>query len=488
MNENLLELEPKLLWKNFRELTLIPHPSKHEEKITEFLIGFGRKYADEVFKDSVGNVVMRKKATSGMENCKSIALQAHCDMVPQCDAAKHHDFYNDPITTIVENGYVKADGTTLGGDDGIGVAAIMAIFEDNTLEHGPIEALITVDEETGLTGACGLEPGVLQSSILINLDSEEEGIFYIGCAGGVNIHINKKLDYEKLESDTYETHRVFIEGFLGGHSGSDIHKNRPNATKLLFRFLNAIQGKVDFRMSGAEGGNMHNAIPREANATLHINKKSLKAFAMAVKKFQKIIDLEYHNSDPDGKIRTEPAPGIMMMGITEQSFRDVNFIVNNIISGVFAMSADMPGLVETSNNLSILRINGGTLRIQCFMRSSVQTQSDYFKDIIRTMAEYAGAQCEFEGEYPGWKPNPDSELVKLCCRLYFEQFDTQPVVTAIHAGLECGLILAKYPGIYTISMGPSMYGVHTPTEKVDIASTQKFMKFLQNIIINAPKA
>jgi dipeptidase D len=482
MNENILGLEPRLLWKNFRELTLIPRPSKHEERVTKFLLEFGKQHADEAFQDKAGNVIWRKKASKGMENRQSILLQAHCDMVPQKRSDKQHDFTIDPITTIIEDGYVKADGTTLGGDDGMGVAAIMAVFEDNNLKHCPLEALITVDEETGLTGADKLAKDVLQSRILINLDSEEDNIFYIGCAGGVNVHITKQLEFDNLNADDYQPFKLLVSGLLGGHSGSDIHKNRPNAVKLLFRFLNAITGKVDYRLSGADGGDMHNAIPREARAFVFVNKSDVKKFKTEITKFQKILNIECGTSDPDGKITAEPLESLMPMVLKEDSLRAVNFVINSLVSGVFAMSADVPGLVETSNNLSIMRVSGGTLRIQCLLRSSVQSQSDYLKDLIRLQAEFAGAKCEFEGEYPGWKPNPKSPILELSKRIYAQKFGAQPVVTAIHAGLECGLILGKYPEMDMISLGPTMYGVHTPDEKVEIASTERFMQLLQEIL------
>ena len=482
MNENLLALEPASLWKNFRELTLIPRPSKHEERVSKFLLEFGKKHADEAFQDKAGNVIMRKKATPGMEKRKGIVLQAHCDMVPQKRSDKTHDFTTDPITTIVEDGYVKADGTTLGGDDGIGVAAIMAVFEDKTLRHGPLEALITVDEETGLTGADKLAKDALQSKILINLDSEEEGVFYIGCAGGVNVHITKQLQFENISPDQYEPYKITLTGFLGGHSGGDIHKNRPNAAKLLFRFINGIIGKVDFRLSGADSGDMHNAIPRDARAFVFVNKSDAKKFKTEITKFQKTITGEYKNSDPDGKIAIEKLETLMPLVLKEEHLKDVNLIINSLVSGVFAMSADVPGLVETSNNLSILRISGGTLRIQCLLRSSVQSQSDYLKEIIRLQAEYAGAKCEFEGEYPGWQPNPNSPILDLSKHIYKQDFGKEPVVTAIHAGLECGLILGKYPGMDMISLGPTMFGVHTPDEKVEVASTVRFMQLLRQIL------
>ncbi len=488
MNENLLELEPRSLWKNFRELTLIPRPSKNEERVSQFLYEFGKKHADEAYRDKVGNVILRKNATPGMENYKSIALQAHCDMVPQKDSDKQHDFNIDPITTIVEGGYVHADGTTLGADDGIGVAAIMSIFENDTLAHGPLEAIFTVDEETGLTGADKLGTDALKSQTLINLDSEEEGIFYIGCAGGVNVHVTKQLKFQNIDPEEYTPYKIILDGFLGGHSGSDIHKNRPNAVKLLFRFIDGICGKVDFHLSGADGGDMHNAIPRAARAFVHVKKSDVKKLDKEIKKFQQTIHDEYSASDPDANIKTEKLESPSPLVLDAQSFKDVDFIINSIVSGVFTMSADIPGLVETSNNLSITRINGGTLRIQCLLRSSVQSQSDYLKQQIRIMAEYSGAKCEFEGEYPGWKPNPQSPILELCKSIYTATFNSEPFVTAIHAGLECGLILGKYPGMDMISLGPTMYGVHTPSEKVDIKSTSRFMLLLEKILSTGIKA
>ena len=285
MNENILKLEPEIFWKNFRELTLIPRPSKHEEKITDFLENFGKKFADKSYKDSAGNVIWFKKATAGYENRQSVVLQAHCDMVPQKNEDKKHDFLTDSITTVIDGDFVKADGTTLGADDGAGVATIMSIFEDNTLQHPDIEALITVDEETGLTGANGLKANTLNGKFLLNLDSEEDNIFYIGCAGGVNVHISKKLEYEKV-NDNYKCFSVKVSDFLGGHSGGDIHKNRPNAVKLLFRFFDGINY---LKVKDFAGGNMHNAIPREAVATVFVPEAEIKNFENKAKEFQKIL-------------------------------------------------------------------------------------------------------------------------------------------------------------------------------------------------------
>lgn len=485
MNENILELEPKIVWKNFRELTLIPRPSKHEEKITDFLKKFGDKYADKSYFDKAGNVVYFKHATPGMENREPIVLQAHCDMVPQKDSNKKHDFLTDPITTLVKDGFVCADGTTLGADDGMGVAAIMSIFEDNTIEHPDIEALITIDEETGLTGANGVEENELHGKILLNLDSEEDNIFYIGCAGGVNIHINKKLDYEELNTNNYQKLKVKISGLNGGHSGGDIHKNRPNATKVLFRFLSGINF---VKISTFCGGNMHNAIPREAEAEIFVQKSDLLQLNKAVEDFQKeIIDTECGKSDPEGKISVENLNCANIEKVlTQECFKNVKVMINTIISGVFAMSADMEGLVETSNNLSITEVKDGELQILSFLRSSVKTQSDYLKNIIKDLTEYLGATCKFSDEYPGWKANPDSKILSQAEKIYERLFNEKPIVKAIHAGLECGIITDKHPGMEAISLGPTMYSVHTPTERVEIKSVAKFYRLISEILKNSP--
>lgn len=483
MNENILTLEPKLLWKNFRELTLIPHPSKHEEQITKFLLEFGLQHADEAFIDKAGNVIWRKKATPGMEDRKGIVLQAHCDMVPQANADKNHNFLTDPIVTVVKDGFVSADGTTLGGDDGIGVAAIMAVFENDNLKHGPIEGLITIDEETGLTGAVNLPCDVLHGKTLINLDSEEHGIFYIGCAGGVNVNISLPVNMEAPEEAiTIHPLTLRVSGFLGGHSGADIHKNRPNAAKILFRLINRMQeAGLYFGVGQTESGNMHNAIPREASAEIYVSGISYHKFNEILSDFQLTIQEEYKNSDPDGKIEAIPAAA-QTQYMDSESLRKVNYIVNTLQSGVFAMSADMPGLVETSNNLSVLRVENGTMRIQCLLRSSVQSQSDYLKEIIKMQMDFCGAKVEFEGEYPGWKPNPKSDILEVAKKVYKEEFGGDPVVTAIHAGLECGMIIDKYPGMDAISLGPNVFGVHTPSEKVEISSCVDFMRLLEGIL------
>lgn len=484
MNENILKLKPEIFWKNFRSLTLIPRPSKHEEKIIDFLENFGKKIADSSYRDSAGNVIWTKKATSGMENRQPVVLQAHCDMVPQKNEGKTHDFLTDPITTLIDADYVKADGTTLGADDGAGVAAIMSVFEDKNIQHPDIEALITVDEETGLTGANGLKPGSLKGKFLLNLDSEEDNIFYIGCAGGVNVHISKDLEYEEA-GESYKKFCVKISGFLGGHSGSDIHKNRPNATKLLFRFFNS----VNYIKAGSfSGGNMHNAIPREAVAEIFVPGTEVENFKKAADNFQKILSAEYHKSDPDGKIYvTETPKNKDEKSLTDKCFTNIKMIVSTVISGVYAMSAEIPGLVETSNNLSVTKTEDGKLKILCLMRSSSQTQTDYLKEVMKFQAEFLGAQILFTDEYPGWQPDTESGLLKAATKVYEQLFYEKPFVTAIHAGLECGIITAKHPGMEALSLGPTMSGVHTPNEKLEIKSAEKFYRLICGILENSPE-
>jgi len=486
MNENILGLEPQMLWKNFRELTLIPRPSKHEQKVTKYLLDFGKKHCDEAFIDPVGNVIFRKKASSiEMSNRKGILLQAHCDMVPQKDDSSSHNFITDPIETIVSNGFVSANHTTLGGDDGIGVAAIMAIMEDKTLKHGALEALITIDEETGMTGANGLEPGVFKSDIMLNLDSEEDNIFYIGCAGGVNVHIQTAIDHSPAPSDS-TAYEIIFEGFLGGHSGGDIHKNRPNAIKLLFRMLWMAMEKFDINICSINGGNMRNAIPRSSKAVIFVKNTESAAFELFVNDFNSILKNEYGKSDPDGKVSAIKPNDAPQQCLTSESAKKVMFLGNSIISGVFAMSADMPGLVESSNNLAIVSTDGGMFTMENLLRSSSSSQSEYLCNIIRCQCGYCGASVSFSGEYPGWQPDPNSEILETMQGIYKELFGKEPLVTAIHAGLECGLILGKYPGMDMISVGPNTFNVHTPTEKIEIASTQRFMLLLRETIENAP--
>lgn len=485
MNENLLTLEPKLLWKNFRELTQIPRPSKHEEAVTRFLLDFGKKHCDEAFIDQAGNVILRKKASSiEMSNRKGVVLQAHCDMVPQKDANKVHNFETDPITTLVSGGFVYADGTTLGADDGIGVAAIMTVMEDNNLKHGPLEALITIDEETGMTGASGLAPNVLNSQIMINLDSEEDNIFYIGCAGGVNVHIEDRIQYVDTPDD-FTAYKINVDGLLGGHSGSDIHKNRPNAIKIMFRMLFEAQ-KFGLKLCSAEGGNMRNAIPRSCCAEVLVETEDTDRLERFAEEFNAKIANEYRDSDPDVKITIEKSDVLPEKYIAVDSSRKIVFLANSIVSGVFAMSADMPGLVETSNNLAILSTNGGKLKIDTLLRSSSDSQLEYLCNIIRCIVDYCGGEISFSGKYPGWKPNTHSEILDTMRNTYINLFGSKPEVTAIHAGLECGLILGKYPEMDMISVGPNLSGVHTPSEKVEIASVQKFMKLLYQVLENVP--
>ncbi|MCQ2974154.1 MAG: aminoacyl-histidine dipeptidase [Bacteroidales bacterium] len=484
MNENILSLEPKALWKNFRDLTLIPRPSKHEKKVTDFLLDFGKKHCDEAFIDNVGNVVFRKKSTISMANRKGILLQAHCDMVPQKDDNKVHNFETDPIETIVTDGFVMANKTTLGADDGMGVAAIMTIMQDENLQHGPLEALITIDEETGLTGAFGLEPNLLKSDVLLNLDSEEDNIFYIGCAGGITANIEANLTFEDVY-DGFTPYIINVDGFLGGHSGSDIHKNRPNAIKILFRLFMEAEN-FDIKICNFEGGSLSNAIPRSCKAQILVDSSKISEFESFVTNFNKTIYREYSNFDPNGKISFIKQDSLPSKCLSDDSSKRIIFLVNSIVSGVFTMSADIPGLVETSNNLAIVKIENSKALITTLLRSSVDSQSKYLCNIIKCQVEYCGAKISFSGEYPGWKPNTQSEIMEIMKSIYKENFGEEPIITAIHAGLECGLILGKYPKLDVISFGPNLFNVHTPTEKVEIKSVQKIMKLLYEVIKNAP--
>lgn len=480
MNEDLLKLKPEGFWRNFRSLTLIPRPSKHETAAVNFLLDFAKHKSIEAFKDQAGNVIMRKPASKGMEHITGIILQAHIDMVPQKTADKVHDFEKDPITTVIKDGYVWADNTTLGADDGAGVAAIMSVFEDNSLVHGPLEALITVDEETGMTGAQGLQPGILKGKIMLNLDSEAENIFFIGCAGGVNAETTMPMNFVPINVNDYQAYIIKLSGYRGGHSGDDIIKNRPNAIKLLFRFIYDNQN-IGFKTGKFSGGSLRNAIPREAQAELYVEKSKMHEFETAVARYREIYFSEYGKSDPDSKFEFEKVDGDAKV-LDDSSFKNALFLINALPSGVFSMCADIDALVETSNNLAIVNCCVDKLETHSLIRSSVMSQQEYLKNLFKNICDFAGAELTFSGEYPGWKPNPDSAILKIAAQCNKRVMNVEPVARAIHAGLECGLISGKYPDLDMISMGPDMIAIHTPEERINIDSAARFMNLLIEIL------
>ncbi len=486
MNEELLKLEPQIVWKNFVELTKIPRPSKKEGKVIEFMKQWGESHGLETIVDEVGNVIIRKPATPGMENRKPVILQGHLDMVPQKNSDKVHDFEKDPITAYIDGEWVTADGTTLGADNGMGVALAMAILESDDIAHPPIEALFTVDEETGMTGAFGLKPGVLKGEILINLDSEEEGALCIGCAGGTNANINFLYDKEKVPENT-TAYKLEIKGLKGGHSGVDIHLQRANAAKLLFRFMFEANRKFGIDLAGFEVGNMRNAIPREGWAVITVASDKASEFEAMVKEFEGYFKNEYKEADEGlvfGAQKTD-TPDFVIDKATKDALINA---VEATPNGVIRMSMSMKGTVETSTNLSIVALREDFIEVRALIRSSVESAKRDVENMFAAVYELANAdKVWFDGQYPGWKPEPDSDIVKVMDETYRKMFDIEPYIYAVHAGLECGLLIDKYPGMQAISIGPTIKFPHSPDEKVEIKSVKKVWDFLLETLKNIPE-
>lgn len=485
MNEILNKLQPQAVWKNFRSLTLIPRPSKSEEQIRAFMVGFGKSLGLETFMDEVGNVIIRKPATRGMENRKGIVLQGHLDMVPQANSDKKHDFTTDPIEVMMADAeWLKANGTTLGADNGIGVAAAMAILESTDIAHGPIEALFTADEETGMTGAFGLKPGVLQGDILLNLDSEDEGELYVGCAGGMDANITFGYDEEALPGNL-TAFRLTVSGLKGGHSGMDIVLGRGNANKLLFRFLKHASQEHRLRVATINGGGLRNAIPREAVAVVTVPTTEAEKLAECAARFEAVYKAELSATEPTLQFkasRTE-LPASLMDKASQWSVIHAVYACPN---GVIRMSDSMPGLVETSNNLASVKTVDGEVKISCLLRSSVDSAKDDLAAMLSSVFELAGADVQLTGGYPGWKPNMESPILKKMQSVYEGLYGKVPDIKAIHAGLECGLLGGVYPNWDMISFGPTIRSPHSPDERVNISTVQKFWDFLVATLKEVP--
>lgn len=480
-----LNLKPKMLFDFFARICEIPHGSKHEEKISWFLQNFGKELGLETIADEAGNVLIKKPATPGYENRKTIILQGHMDMV--CDKRNdvEHDFEKDPIRLVVDGEWLKADGTTLGADNGVGVAAAMAVLADDTLKHGPINCLFTVDEETGLTGAQALSAEMLQGDVLINLDSEDEGEIFIGCAGGVCNYADFRFIWNHISNDLFFM-KAEISQLTGGHSGDDINKGRANANKLLTRFLCRIADKYEFYLCDINGGSLHNAIPRDASAVFAVPSADKESVRVDFNLFAAEIQEEYSVTEPNMKFvlqSTEPTH----RAIDNESAVKLLKSLNAVFNGVFAMSQDVPGLVETSSNLaSVRRVKDNVITVTTSQRSSIESARDNVSASVRAALELGGADVTTKGHYPGWKPNMNSEIMKVACEQYKNLFGNEAAIKAIHAGLECGLFLEKAPHLDMISFGPTMRGVHSPDEKLNIASTERFWYHLVAILENAP--
>ncbi len=484
MNQDILSLEPKSIWKNFAKLNAVPRASKKEEKVIAFMVAFGKSLGLETITDKVGNVIIKKPATPGMENRKTVVLQSHLDMVHQKNADVDFDFDTEGIKMYVDGDWVKAKGTTLGADNGLGVATIMAILESNDIAHPPIEALFTIDEETGMTGAMGLDENVLSGDILLNLDTEEDDEIDIGCAGGIDVTAKRTYKEEQTSEGTI-AYKITVKGLQGGHSGMDIHKGLGNANKIMNRLLFDGYENFGLRIAKIEGGGLRNAIPRESFAVVVVDSIQHDAFVFEFNQMAAIIKNELKTVEPSLTIHAEVTDlpeKVMELGVQEGITRAI-YAAHN---GVYAMSNDMPDLVETSNNIANVLIKDGTIKVGCLTRSSVESAKLDLANALRAAFELAGCEVTFSGSYPGWKPNVNSEILQVLQSNYKKLFAQEPKVVACHAGLECGILGQHYPDMDMISYGPTIKGAHSPDERVSISSVQKFWKFTKEILNNIP--
>jgi dipeptidase D len=478
---DLKNLEPKVVWEHFNDILAVPRPSKKEEKIIAFLLDFGKKHNLETKRDEIGNVLISKPATPGKESVKTIILQSHTDMVCEKNSDVEHDFENDPIKAYIDGEWVTAKGTTLGADDGIGIAAQMAILSSDDLEHGPIECLFTVDEETGLSGAFALQPGFMTGNTLLNLDSEDEGELFIGCAGGIDTVAKFKFKREKFP-DKYVAYKISVTGLKGGHSGDEIHKGLGNSNKIMTRFLAYAQKNFKIRLNNFDGGNLRNAIPREAFATIILAPKYKEDFEKYFDEFIEKVKFELAITEPDLKMTLEESE-LPKFVIDKKTTRNLLGALYACPHGVINMSTRMPGMVETSTNLASVKFTGKNyIEVVTSQRSDIDSGKDYVSKMVASVFNLAGAKVRHSDGYPGWSPNPDSEIMKLTRDTYARLFGNEPVVRSIHAGLECGLFLEKYPDMDMISFGPTLRMVHSPDERIHIGTVQKFWDLLVEVL------
>ncbi len=483
MDNSLQHIEPKKIWSQFANLNAIPRPSKKEERVIAFMMDFGKGLGLETFEDEVGNVIIRKPATSGLENRKMVTLQSHLDMVHQKNATTEFDFDSQGIQMYVDGDWVKAKGTTLGADNGLGVAAIMALLKSTDIPHPPLEALFTIDEETGMTGAFGLKGGILKGEILLNLDTEEDDEIDIGCAGGIDVTATRKYN-EKTSVHGDVGFHITVNGLNGGHSGIAIHKGLGNANKIMNRLL-YMASDYHMRIGVLEGGSLRNAIPRESFCYINIDKSQETDFLEGFEKVSNEIKAELKVTEPNLAISVsscKPCKTVMGLGAQEKLIKGI-YAAHN---GVYAMSAAIPDLVETSNNIARVQVKDGEITIGCLTRSSVETAKMDLAHSLKSTFELAGFEVMFKGSYPGWNPNPDSEILKITKAIYTELFKEEPKVVACHAGLECGILGQNYPKMDMVSFGPTILGAHSPDERVSISSVQKFWKFLLKILEETP--
>ncbi len=477
----LKELNPQPLFNYFEGVCQVPRPSKKEDKIRKYLLGFAKENNLKSKTDEAGNVLISKSASPGKENVPTVILQTHMDMVCEKNSDKVFDFDNDPIEPVISDGWVKADGTTLGADCGIGIAAQMAILTSAKINHGPIECLITVDEETGLTGAFALKPKFLTGSILLNLDSEDEGELFIGCAGGIDTTATFSFKKEKVRKNSISV-KLSVSGLLGGHSGDDIDKNRGNAIKILTRFLWKANRDFTIQLTGFNGGNLRNAIAREASVVIVIPDNQKNDLLNAFSKFADEMAFEFKKNEPLLKLNAEKTnlPESVIDNITQKNLLNALYACPH---GVLEMSTRMDNMVETSTNLASVKFEEeNNLVITTSQRSEIKSRKKYAADMVHAVFELSGAKVSHSGGYPGWTPNPDSKILETAVQSYQRLFGKKPVVRSIHAGLECGLFLEKYPHLDMVSFGPTIKGAHSPDERLNIESTEKFWKHLVDLL------
>ncbi|MGH2667279.1 aminoacyl-histidine dipeptidase [Flavobacterium sp.] len=484
MSQEIRNLEPKQLWNKFADLNAVPRPSKKEDRVIAFMKDFGNSLGLETFEDEIRNVIIRKPATPGMENRKAIVLQGHLDMVHQKNNDTVFDFDSQGIDMYVDGDWVRAKGTTLGADNGLGVATIMAILESKEIKHPAIEALFTIDEETGMTGALNLKGGILQGEILLNLDTEEDDEIDIGCAGGVDVTATRGYNEEKTPEDSVG-YSITVKGLSGGHSGMDIHKGLGNANKIMNRLL--FDGFENFGLQIAEisGGSLRNAIPRESVAKVIVAGMYDEAFVFDMQEIIGDIKAEFKTTEPNLTIEIVKADlpaKVMDLGVQEGLLRSL-YTAHN---GVYRMSADMADLVETSNNIARVIVKEGEIVIQNLTRSSVESSKFDLANALRSAFELFGCEVVFSGSYPGWTPNVNSPILDVLVHIYEKQNNEKPKVVACHAGLECGILGTNYPDMDMISFGPTIHGAHSPDERASISSAQKYWKFVLEILENIP--
>lgn len=478
-------LEPKVLWNHFADLNAVPRPSKKEERVVEFMMNFGKSLGLETIKDSIDNVIIKKPATQGMENRKTVVLQSHLDMVHQKNGDKVFDFDNQGIEMLIEGDWVTANGTTLGADNGIGVATIMALLASDSIPHPALEALFTIDEETGMTGAIHVDSKNISGSILLNLDTEDDDELSIGCAGGIDTNTTYSYDQESLDKENTTILSVSIRGLLGGHSGMDIHRGRGNANKLMTRIIRHLLDNQSVRLASFDGGSLRNAIPREAKATVAISSKDfsnienqvnqiIEEIKIEFKSIEPALVIEFTESDFDGKVATE-----------KETIKIINSLFS-VVNGVYRMSPDIEGLVEASSSLARVIVNQGQYTTQSLQRSSVESSKKDVANMVKAAFESIGCEVVQGGDYPGWSPNADSPILSIMKELYIKRYNEEPKIKACHAGLECGILGKHFPGMDMISFGPNIRAAHSPDEKVQISSVQKYWDYLLETLKQIP--